>query len=214
MTTEELSSCPICKECPLAPRIYDCGHTVCEPCMIKNDVVDEDLSDLFNITSFKCPICRDKTLKAWFSRPINHSLLEILLRDEKYSKEYEEYLTKSIKTEKVEVPININLSYLCRKTRQDKLVKIYNDILPILFNAALKGKSHVKLTEEYTQDIKLIADLLAEKLFSLHNIYRMLYSSNECIIEFVPCDSTYCTYQFENEEYDDNNSNIISVRTI
>ena len=171
MNTEELSSCPICKESPLAPRIYDCGHTVCEPCMIKNDEVDEEANDLFNITSFKCPICRDKTLKSWFSRPINRSLLEILLQNEKYSKDYDDYISASIKTEELDIPININLSYLCRKTRQEKLIKIYNDILPLLFNAALKGKSHVKLTVEYTEDIKLVADLLADKLFNFTQLY-------------------------------------------
>ena len=33
--------CPICKEKMMLPRLYpQCGHTMCEPCMIKNDMVE------------------------------------------------------------------------------------------------------------------------------------------------------------------------------
>ena len=29
--------CPICKDYLLQPRIYECGHTICERCMINCD---------------------------------------------------------------------------------------------------------------------------------------------------------------------------------
>ena len=29
--------CPICMEAPLYPRLYECGHTVCEICTRSNN---------------------------------------------------------------------------------------------------------------------------------------------------------------------------------
>ena len=33
--------CPICKDLYVYPRNYDCGHTLCELCMLEMDKIDE-----------------------------------------------------------------------------------------------------------------------------------------------------------------------------
>ena len=58
---------------------------------------------------------------------------------------------------------------------------LYKKILPVIFEAATE--KHV--TIENASDIKVIAELLAEKLLK-HNIFKIITSSRECTIEIVP----------------------------
>ena len=34
--------CPICRDIFMTPKLYDCGHTICEKCMIKMDETEEE----------------------------------------------------------------------------------------------------------------------------------------------------------------------------
>ena len=74
--------CPVCKDMMLIPRIYICGHTVCERCMIKTDKLRDENNDLvFTATIYKCPLCRSQTYLDIESRPINRVVLEQLRKD-------------------------------------------------------------------------------------------------------------------------------------
>ena len=45
--------CPICQEVIFAPRIYDCGHSICEECMKRADETTYDESDTFSVPVFR-----------------------------------------------------------------------------------------------------------------------------------------------------------------
>ena len=89
--------CPICMEAPLYPRLYECGHTVCEICMQNHDHAETDRNyNIFQATNFTCPICRKTSITPWYLRPINRALLDILLKDTEYIKNHEEYVCKRV----------------------------------------------------------------------------------------------------------------------
>ena len=76
MNTDEIK-CPICIETPLYPRLYECGHTVCEICMQNHDHAETDRNYcVFEATNFTCPICRKSSITPWYLRPLNRALLD------------------------------------------------------------------------------------------------------------------------------------------
>ena len=206
--------CPICIETPLYPRLYECGHTVCEICMQNHDHAETDRNyNIFQATNFTCPICRQSSISPWYTRPINRALLDILLRDSEYIKKHEEYVAKriDIKTQDLKVPENLDLSFLSKRKRKEMCDTLYDKLMPIIFEAATFGKTHVILTE-IAADIKIVSDLLSEKLFK-HNIYKMITSSRECTIEIVPSDKNY-NCEFENPDYNNNSTNVLFLSNI
>ena len=185
--------CPICKDIMMFPRLYpQCGHTICEPCMIKNDKVEHDSSrSIFLIPNYSCPICRQKTIIAWYARPINRVVLEHLRQDNEYEEKYNKYIN-SKDDPNIEIPEKLDLSRIVIKNRREKVQKIYKDLLPILFEAASKGQPFI-ITNLRPKDIQMVADLLAEKLFKNNNIYRLACTPRDCTIELIPSSRTYKT---------------------
>ena len=133
--------CPICKDLLIVPRLYNCGHNVCEECMLLTDKVLDENSP-YTIPIYKCPICRAETMQKWYDRPINNTLIDILSR---ISSEYK-IRNKHHKRRKISdipektIPKNINLAYISHNIREFKSESIYNQIVPILYRAALDGK--------------------------------------------------------------------------
>ena len=85
-------SCPICREMMIMPRLYDCGHSICEVCMIKTDNMSQDNNtNTFQLPIFKCPICRNETNGEWHTRPVNHSLIQLFSQNDEYQKATKEY---------------------------------------------------------------------------------------------------------------------------
>ena len=201
-------------EHPLYPRLYECGHTLCEICMKNNDQAESDRCyDIFQATNFSCPICRHSSITPWYLRPINRSLLDILLKDENYIKKHDEYTKKriDISATDINIPENSDLSFVSRQRRNEKAEQIYKKLLPLLFEAATHGKSRIILTRD-AEDIKIVSDLLTEKLFK-NNIYKLTTSSRECTIEIIPSEKNY-TCEFINENYIENNSIFSNAREI
>ena len=206
-------SCPICREMMIMPRLYDCGHSICEVCMIKNDNMSQDNNtNIFQLPVFKCPICRNETNGEWHTRPINHSLIQLFSQNEEYQKATKEYKEKH-KTPDThadnQVLAEINLGYIVHKKRMQKCEKIYKKLLPVLMKAAMAGKPYIIITT-HTTEIQMVADLLAKKLFKNNGIYKLQSSYRECQIEFVPSDRTYKS-EYENptfslEDQDDDDS--------
>ena len=67
---------------------------------------------------------------------------------------------------------------------------LYNQIVPILYRAALDGKAHVTISSS-TYDIGMVADMLAKKLIDRNGIYRFIAGRHECQIELVPSERSY-----------------------
>ena len=191
--------CPICKDIMLFPRIYTCGHTICEPCMIKTDELsDENNNSVFAATTYKCPLCRSQTYLNIESRPINRALLEQLRKDPEYEQKYNEYV-KNKKDKIEEFSEKIDLAKLAYQKRKDKTSIIYNEILPILYEAAQKGQPFVTITHN-NKNIQLVSDLLAKKLFINNNIYKLLSTPRECTIDIIPSKKSYKN-EFVNVDY-------------
>ena len=186
--------CPICKDTMLYPRIYpQCGHTLCEPCMIKNDCAEKDkCRSAFDVPIFSCPICRQTTLLAWYLRPINLLILQELRKSQEYEEKYNKYKKEQNDMQQSDIPVDIDLATLTKKNRNEKMESIYKELLPILFNAAAKGKPFISISEKKkVHDIQLIADLLAKKLFEQNKIYKLTITSNICDIEIISSNRNY-----------------------
>ena len=193
--------CPVCKDLLMIPRMYTCGHNVCEDCMINIDkTVEEDTIHALPI--YKCPICRAETLAKWNDRPVNNTLIDVLCKiSSDYKLKHTQYRKKNpMDFFPTTIPKNINLAYLCKNMRHFKCEQLYKQILPLLYQAAIEGKSYVTITSN-TTDISLVADMLAKELIKKNGIYRFIAGSRECQIELVPTERTYrCEY--ENDDYD------------
>lgn len=186
--------CPICKDEMIVPRVYpQCGHTLCEPCMIKNDRVEKTKNrTAFTVTIFSCPICRQTTLAKWYLRPINRLILQELRKNTDYEQSYKEYKEKHDEIEKTEIPHNIDLATITKTNRNEKMESLYKELLPILFDAAAEGKPFVTISEKKkVHEIQLIADLLSTKLFEQNKIYKLVTTPNECNIEIIATNRNY-----------------------
>ena len=129
--------CPICRDYLLEPRIYECGHTICERCMKKSDeMTDSENSSLFQVSVYRCPICRDQTHIKWFKRPINHTLIEIFSKNSDYSESLEKYRQDKLKDlvpETPKIPENVNVANIVNSKRREQCDKLYNEIMPLIF---------------------------------------------------------------------------------
>ncbi|KAI0179193.1 hypothetical protein GGR52DRAFT_535280 [Hypoxylon sp. FL1284] len=57
----QTTSCPICLSDPVAPRMAQCGHIFCLPCLLRfmNSTNDDEPSPRKEVRWKKCPICED-----------------------------------------------------------------------------------------------------------------------------------------------------------
>ena len=194
--------CPICHETMMIPRLYPCGHNICEECMIKNDhSQNSNTQSMSHLPIYKCPICRHETIKEWWSRPINNSLIDVLSQlSEEYKNKHLNHQRSSEETyAEVVIPQNINLAYMCKKMREFKANEFYKQILPILYKASLDGKPFITISSEHA-NISNVADILANKLIKQNGIYRFIANQRECQIELVPTENQY-HYSYDNNNY-------------
>jgi hypothetical protein len=197
--TDDCLLCPICKDLLMIPRLYSCGHNVCEECMILADKATED--DGTHVAPiYRCPICRDETLQKWYARPINTDLIDVLCKlSPEYQTKHSEHEKRNIADVPCSlIPKNVNLGYLSTHIREFRTESLYRQIVPILYRAALEGKAYITITS--SQAIGTVADLLAKRLIERNGIYRFISGHRECQIELVPSDRSY-RCDFENEHY-------------
>lgn len=201
----EESMCPICSDYIVQPRIYDCGHTICERCMVKKDKEDlVKIVNIFSIEMYACPLCREHTLKPWYSRPVNRSLIDALSKDKKY-KEAHDYYVDNDSTEYDQMvynpPEDINLSELCEQSRMRLANNLYKDMLPILFEAAITGKAYINIPLPLAKSVRMVGDLISQRLFQNHNIYRMTCNYRDCTIELVKSNGNQMRNEYTNAIY-------------
>ena len=210
-TTIEHISCPVCKDIIINPRLYPCGHNVCEECMISSDKATQE--DIVNsVPIYKCPICRGETMYQWYDRPVNNALIDIFCKlSDAYKRKNEQHSRKRQTDLPQFIPKNINLAFLSSKMRQHKADVLYKQLLPILYAAALNGKSYITIACT-SSDIYIVADLIAKRLIDENGIYRFVAGQRECQIELVPSDRSY-RYEYTNEHYDTNRA-ILSANSL
>jgi len=201
--TETLTECPICKDYLLIPRIYPCGHHICEECMIASD--KNTHAHPATLPIYKCPICRCETSDEWWKRPVDTKLISVLCSmDCEYNTKHSEHKkrTRDEYNTEIDIPYNINLAHICKNMREHKSEQLYKMILPLLYKAATEGKPYITIsTEQY--DIGLVADILAEKLIKRNGIYKMISGHRECQIELVPSERSY-RLEYDNDNYNVN----------
>ena len=209
MSDDEISDellCPICKDYNVQPRLYDCGHSICEKCMVKKDDIDKrKVVNVFTIDYYACPICRNYTMKPWYLRPINRSLIDLLSIDDGYKEAHNAYTDDGHSEYDRMIynpPDDMDLSRLAEDSRIAIANNIYNDIIPILFEAASKGKAFITIPTPLARDVRMVGDLVSKRLFQKHNIYKMVCSFRECTIELIKSqEGDGIRNEYQNGEY-------------
>ena len=174
--------CPVCKDLYVRPRMYPCGHSCCEECMITMDRLKAETS-IYHTPLYKCPCCRAESIFKWYSRPINHALSSICRLHPNYETRLEE--VGETKEKEDTAPADVNLRTLAMESRHHIAVDLYDKLLPLLYAAAGEGRRHVVITDKQTiRRIELVCDILSKLLFDRHNVYKVLCTRNECQVIF------------------------------
>jgi len=210
--TENNSSttCTICSCLMVCPRFYEnCGHTICEECMVKNDALDiKNNRYVFEAVKYKCPLCRSITLKPWYKRPFNHVLISILEKDEKYKKlEMERKIRRKLDLENCEIIPDeelrtMNMSKISYGFRDNLADELYEYILPTLYEAVMDGKPYIVIKDR-VKDLRSVSDLVSNKLIKNNNIYRVFSTNTEFTIEIIPIKSGI-KYDYINTNFNQN----------
>ena len=126
---------------------------------------------------YKCPECRTSTFVPWDARPVNVELERLCCTHEDYAKRLQECTEISKEAHKNGTTISnrhIDLAAASQTKRAAMATALYNELLPRLAEAAMKGKSYVLVDDPRTvADIEVALDYLAAFLFTNNNIYQV-----------------------------------------
>lgn len=173
--------CPVCRSIFVRPRIYECGHSICENCMKGMDQYTERY--FRELPNFKCPVCRHSTLIPWYRRPRNQRLQSICEGFPEYETRQAE-VEKLVASEKMEDD-DIDIATLALTERKRLAKQYYKEILPSLVEAARQGSSSVIISnKEKVQKIAKVMDLFSKHLFR-HKIFRIVTSRDELTISIL-----------------------------
>lgn len=181
----ECPNCPVCRSVYVRPRIYECGHSICETCM---HGVDEYTERYFNeLPNYRCPVCRQETLVPWYRRPINQTLQGICENFPEYENRVQE--VEKLNVSKDNIEDNIDLQKLAIIERKRIAKQHYKDILPVLVKCAREGSSSIVISsKEKVRSISKVMDLFSAYLFR-HKIYRIMAAHDEIIISILKQDN-------------------------
>lgn len=198
----ECPNCPVCRSVYVRPRIYECGHSICETCM---HGVDEYTERYFNeLPNYRCPVCRQETLVPWYRRPINQSLQGICENFPEYESRVQEIEKLNVAKED-DMENDIDLQKLASIERKRIAKQHYKDILPVLVKCAREGSSSVVISSrDKVRSISKVMDLFSGHLFR-HKIYRINYAHDEITISILK-QNNHVSHEYTNpdlEEQDD-----------
>lgn len=177
MNNENNLNCPVCTNIIIHPRLYDCGHSLCENCMVH---IDNETNKLYENNSraplYRCPICRQTTHRPWFNRPRNLFLSDIL---DKTFEDDIEYIERNKRNYNPvdNIPEHQNLSLLCKRARDLKLSELYDYIVPLIYEACLEGKDKITITDR-ADELYNYCKELSTKLFNNYGLYKIESDSN------------------------------------
>lgn len=187
-----MTECPVCFSPCVVPRLYECGHTVCELCMLKSDLQAEVDTSLNTFPLYRCPVCRCGSLLVTSDRPINHAMIHILREREDY-----EELEKRAADDKAawmdehfcsepargDLPA-CNLAAIAYETRQKKAFELYRKIRHIVEDAAVSGRSYVRIATR-VRELQEFAREIAQHLFQ-HGVHSVHANSREVLVYILP----------------------------
>ena len=175
----EFPCCPICKNIYLRPRMYPCGHSLCEICCKACDEHTE-APNAYTAITYRCAVCRQETLTPWMKHPINRALDEVCRQYTEYADREEKYPAESIAAPKL--GDNTNLAKMAASERERLADELYQEIFPLLYKTALDGGDFLSIvTPNKVHAIYRVGDILTDRLFR-HKIYRMVVAPEEVTI--------------------------------
>lgn len=218
---ESLMDCPVCRSQMVCPRLYECGHSVCEFCMLQSDVVAAEEAPLNTLPVYRCPECRAGTLLPTGERPVNHSLSRLLQLEEGYAereaqvaKETQEWFEEEggapegggEEGKEEEAPAGAppeNLALLSGGVRQRRAQTLFRRLLPSLRGAALRGASRLVVTTR-ARELAEMGKEIATMLFP-YGIHSVVAHAREFCVNILREEGRYSwgSGEFVNEEYRD-----------
>ena len=204
----------------VCPRLYECGHSVCEFCMLQSDVVAAEEAPLNTLPVYRCPECRAGTLLPTGERPVNHSLSRLLQLEEGYAereaqvaKETQEWFEEEGggapesggEEGKEEAPplTPENLALLAGGVRHRRAQTLFRRLLPSLRGAALRGASRLVVTTR-ARELAEMGKEIATMLFP-YGIHSVVAHAREFCVNILREEGRYSwgSGEFVNEEYRD-----------
>ena len=190
--------CPVCRSVFVRPRMYECGHSICEACMVG---IDEYTERYFSeLPNYKCPCCRKETVVPWHRRPINQALESICQAYPEYEARQQDAVPNDYET-----PKNIQATDLATmaSTERRRIAKEqYQALLPTLYEAAKMGSPSVVISCRKTVDIvSRVIDLFSKHLFDNNKIHRVLVAKDELTIDLVR--DTTVVHEYVNPLHED-----------
>ncbi len=147
--------------------------------------IDEYTNRYFNeLPNYKCPACRHPTLIPYYRRPLNQTLNSIC-------QGYPEYDSRRLDVEDFElkedarVEKDFDIAQLAKSERKRIAINLYDEILPLLVEAARKGSSAIIIScPEKVNSISRVMDIFSKYLFN-HKIFRIIATNDEVTISIL-----------------------------
>lgn len=174
---QEPPSCPVCQHIFVRPRLFPCGHALCEQCSWKNDVHTEP-GDIRTAISYRCVVCREKTLVPWHRRAIARDL--DMYCQTAFRELYEQ---RQAAIEAADIPAEPDWSadwgQIARTSREQVLNELMNEIGPPIIQAAYNGSACITISQpNLVRKARQITSSLASRLFD-RGIHRVLVTPEE-----------------------------------
>ena len=178
--------CLICDQILVRPRIFVCGHSLCELCACQNDQFTRQV-DVRMMRKYQCPLCRTTDYRSWHKRPINYQLDDFVRIA--YRKKYETRLAE-IRQEvddmtTYEEKEQEDLSVVVRESRHSILEHLKAQITPQLRDCAYEGSASIAIDDQnLVRSARKVTKELAEYLFE-RGVHRLLVTREEIQIQLI-----------------------------
>jgi len=168
--------------------------------------LDQYTDRYFNeLPNYKCPICRNITLIPFYRRPLNQSLNSICENFPEYESRLEEIEDIDAKDREKYVDSEFDIAKLAQTERKRIAKKLYDDILPLLVEAARKGSSAIVIScPGKVNSISRVIDLFSGYLFK-HKIFRIIATKDEVTISILR-QRAIISNEYVNPDMDSTNS--------
>ena len=178
-------TCPVCRCIFVRPRVYPtCGHSVCSHCMRDCDRYT-DRQFVHSAILYKCPVCRETTVLPWHHRPRNLSL-QAMCEDLPGYANREAELGPEIGVPALETfDEKTDLARLSRAKQEALVIRLYEEVMPCLFEAAQEGRTHITVDDQrVVLDMHRCAEAFSNHLFEKHNVYRIMLTTTDATFHF------------------------------
>lgn len=205
----------------VTPRIYEnCGHTLCELCMLRTDMVAVEDSAPNTLPLFRCPVCRSASFMTCHDRPINHtvaSMLESLPghpeRVKQVNDELDEFMEERAdelagycglpcRENEEDAYTDQSLNKLCtvaKHVRKHKARALFQKVLPAIKKAAYNGQSRLYINSR-TRELAEMASEIVPMLYT-YGVHSVVASPREFVVNILKNDRITWTGEYINPNY-------------